>query len=134
MSGEIDQEVGYVRCEAVTLEGTRCRAPVVHADGRLCWAHSPLTADKREASSHFGGRRPSWRESPREPVDLSTLDRVRAELEEVVSRLKAKDFSPAVANSMIAALREARGLIESAELEAGLQELERRLAEREHRP
>lgn len=126
----MDIDVKRHMCQAINLDGQPCQAGS-GPDG-WCYFHRPGLVAEAEcaAARRFGGRRPSWQEHPQEPCDLGNLQAVRAELEAVVARLKTKDFSPAVANSMIAALRTAAALLVNFELERQVLEFEGFLDER----
>jgi len=63
-------------------------------------------------------------------VDVTTAARVLEELGEVIGNLKTHDFTPAVANSLISALKAAADVIGDVKMEADIALLEERVAAR----
>ena len=113
-------------CTGINLDGTPCRAPaMLNTEPATCWFHStnPEIAARRDISRRQGGRRPRWQETSPDKPDLATLQSIRHELELTLQNLKAGDFGPATANSIVSVLRQATELITGTELERQVEEL-----------
>jgi len=94
----------------------------------LCWAHTPTLEAKRAAAYAEGGaksgarRRYAW--ATEAAGGLQTPAEILAHLEDVVRSAKAQSASSAAMNVVISACRVSLAVLEGAEFEERLAELE----------
>ena len=115
------------RCSATRKDGTPCRAQAL-ADG-LCFAHSPLTADKRRAAARQGGRNHAnvVRLQGLVPPRLLT---VYTRLETALAEVHSGELDPRAGTAMAALGRALVAVLTSGEIEDRLRTLEAKARDR----
>ncbi len=112
------------RCTAVSKAGNPCHAAAVPGDSRCAW-HSEAWAEQRREWSKRGGEQRSHRARARKALGGShDLRSVQERLVKALERVEEGTLEPARAQAMASLGRTLVAVIQAAELESRIRDLE----------